>query len=72
MNGSARGRPRKRVHQKAPVDSFHLLLVVPDLLIRIRPSSAVKVAERNSTPLQVVTALQIVLDLDMHDDRLDC
>jgi D-serine deaminase-like pyridoxal phosphate-dependent protein len=39
------------------------------LLKRIRPDSAVKSAQRNSTPLQVVSALQIVLDLDVHHDR---
>ena len=39
------------------------------LFERIRPDSAVKSAQRNPAPLQVVSALQIVLDLDVHDDR---
>src|SRR5258706_12860672 len=34
----------------------------------IRPDSAVKLAEGNTSPLQIVGALKIVFDLDVHDD----
>ena len=39
------------------------------LLIGIRPASAVEIAQRNPAPFQIVGALQIVLDLDVHDGR---
>src|SRR5277367_781896 len=39
------------------------------LLERIRPGFAVESAERDSTPLQIVAALRVVLNLDVHDDR---
>src|SRR5882762_7794876 len=68
MNGSARGRRATRVHQRRQSIASIYRWSYLDLLIRIRPSSAVEVAQRNATPLQVVTALQIVLDLDVHDD----
>src|SRR5260370_16071242 len=68
-NGWARGRRcATRVHQRRqPIASVYRWAYL-GLLIGIRPSSAVEVAQRNSTPLQVVTALQVVLDLDVHDD----
>src|SRR5208282_284284 len=69
-NGSARNSRRAtRARQRRHMITSIARRSQQGLIVRIRPDSAIKAAQRNAPPLQVISALQIVLDLDVHDDR---
>src|ERR1700688_3333125 len=65
MNQPSRSRARIAQHRGEPISSVEPSSQLR-LIVGIRPNPAIKSAERNAAPLQVVRTQQIVLYFDVH------